>query len=95
MAFTKQEFIKQMEIVDDGCIHFKSAVSGKEKYTMGTLNFETKYVRDKLSNLKTNKPKSDDCVLIFSWDTDSFKQIDPTSVIKIEPLSSILQNDHL
>lgn len=93
MAFTKQELITKMEAAGDACIHFKSAISGKDKYVVGTLEFQTKYVADKLKNLKTTKPKSDDSVLIFSWDTDSFKQIDPGTVTRVEPLSFMIPND--
>lgn len=93
MAFTKEEFSKVMDNAGDACIHFISPVSNKEKYTVGTLDFTTPYIRNKLSTLKTGKPKADECILIFSWDTDSFKQIDPSTVIKVEPLSHMIQND--
>lgn len=93
MAFSKSEFENLMDNAGDACIHFVSSVSGKEKYTVGTMDFSTKYIKEKLCNLKTNKPKAENCVLIFSWDTDSFKQIDPLTVIRVEPLSHMIPND--
>lgn len=95
MAFTKQEMINKMNIAGDACIHFKAAISGKDKYVVGTVDFTTKYIADKLENLKTTKPKSEDSVLIFSWDTDSFKQIDPSTVTRIEPLNQMIQNERV
>lgn len=93
MAYTKQEFKKVMESYGDACIHFVSAVSGKSKYTVGTTDFTTKYVADKFTTLKTRNLSESDAVLIFAWDTDSFKKVDPASVTKIEPLNRLITND--
>jgi hypothetical protein len=95
MSFTKEEFVKQLDIAGDACIHFISAISGKEKYVVGTMDFTTKYIDEKFKKLKSSKPKAEGSVLIFSWDTDSFKQVDPATVLKIEPLNQMILNERL
>lgn len=95
MAFNKEELTNALTNAGDACIHFISPVSGKEKYTVGTIDFSTKYIADKLKSLKTSKATAPESILIFAWDTDSFKQVDPFTVTKIEPLNQMIQNDRV
>lgn len=91
----KAKFISLMHDYGDACIHYTSPVSGKEKYIVGTTDFTTKYIKEKFDQLKsrTTAKKDEGSVLIFSWDTDAFKLIDPNTVTKITPLSIMVPND--
>jgi len=88
---TKQEFIRLMNIAGDACITLVSANSSRTRYTVGTTDLTTKYIQDKLSRV-SNLVLTEDTVLLFCWDTDSFRTIDPARVIRIEPLNELIPN---
>lgn len=85
----KQEFIRRMNIAGDACVTFTAAKSGKPRYTIATTELTTAYIADKLQRV-SNLEVSPDTILVFCWDTDSFKSIDPRRVTKIEPLNTIM-----
>ena len=85
---TKDEFKKTVSQYGDAIITYRSANSGKLKYNVCTLDFSTPYIQE-----KRNRAKEDDNnVLLFCWDTDSYRLLRPANVTSIVPLSSILQN---
>ncbi len=92
MPYTKEELIKALEIAGDACINFDSPVSGKAKYVVATTDFTTPYIKEKLEKLKSAFEPPEDSILVFSWDTDRFKQIDPITVTSIEPLNQMIPN---
>ena len=70
----------------DCIIDYRSAESQKLKYNVCTLDFSG-YV-----NTKQNRAKeTEDTILLFCWDTDSFRLIKIANVVKVEPLSVALQ----
>lgn len=90
----KDKFVKLMNEFGDACITYTSSNSKKPKYIIGTLDFTTKYIEEKLNKLNNSNIKFlDDTMLVFSWDLDSFKTINIKNVTGIEPLSSLVPND--
>lgn len=78
-----------MEDAGDAVITYKSPNSKKVKYNVCTLDFSTPYVKN-----KSNRAKEDDeSLLMFCWDTDSFRLMKPENVKSVVPLASILRND--
>ena len=61
--------------------------SKKLKYNVCTLNFNNKYIQSKKNRAK----ETDDTVLLFCWDTDSYRLLRPANVTHIVPLQSILR----
>ena len=85
---TKDEFKRTVIQYGDDIITYRSANSGKLKYNVCTLDFSTPYIQEKRNRAK----EDDDNVLLFCWDTDSYRLLRPVNVTSIVPLSSILQN---
>ena len=71
----------------DSIIDYRSAESNKLKYNVCTLDFSTPYIASKQNRAK----ETDETLLMFCWDTDSFRLIKCASVIKVEPLTVALQ----
>lgn len=99
----KNSFINRMVEVGDGYVYYMSTDSGKSKYYICTLNFKTKYVRDKyvekygiepptISKLKKDKTSK---ILCFCWDLNEFKSVNVGKVTTIVPLSSVLNNEEI
>ena len=72
----------------DAVITYRSTNSRKLKYNVCTLNFDNKYIQSKKNRAK----ESDDTVLLFCWDTDSYRLLKPANVTHIVPLQSIQRN---
>lgn len=85
----KSDFIKKMKDYSDAYITYLSPVSRKEKFNVGTMDFENDYIKKKakaaISRVDSKR------ILVFCWDTDSYKQIDYTAVTKVEPLSQAIE----
>lgn len=87
----KSLFLSKMEEAGDAIITYRSPVSRKLKYNVCTLDLEScEYIKDK--NKKKNITIKEDCMLLFCWDTDSFRQINIDSVKNIQPLGTVLKN---
>lgn len=85
---TKEELIRLVEEYGDATITYRSQESRKLKYNVCTLDFSTPYVAE-----KTNRAKeTDDTVLMFCWDSDSFRLIRPVNVTSVHPLSHSLRD---
>ena len=73
----------------DAIITYRSQNSKKLKYNVCTLDFDNDYIRT-----KSNRAKEDSSTLLmFCWDTDSYRLLKPASVTSVIPLSSILKNE--
>ena len=72
----------------DAVITYRSENSNKLKYNVCTLDFSTPYIQQKKNRAK----ESDKTLLLFCWDTDSFRLLKPANVTSVVPLSSILKN---
>lgn len=85
----RREVIRQLELYGDAIINYRSKNSRKLKYNVCTLNFNNKYILSKTRRVK-EQPGT---LLVFCWDTDSFRLIQTDSVINLVPLSAVLKNE--
>jgi hypothetical protein len=87
--------VKKEELADlvreqgDSVITYRSENSNKLKYNVCTLDFSTPYIQQKKNRAK----ESDDTILMFCWDTDSYRLLKPANVTSVVPLSSVLKNE--
>ena len=84
----KAEFLRTVSDCGDAIITYRSTNSRKLKYNVCTLDFDNKYIQSKKNRAK----ETPDSVLLFCWDTDSYRLLQPKNVTSIQPLSSILRN---
>ena len=85
----KQDFISQVKNCGDAIITYRSTNSRKLKYNVCTLDFDNKYIQSKKNRAK----ETADTVLLFCWDTDSYRILKPARVTTVVPLASVLKND--
>ncbi len=84
----KEKFKDKVKQAGDAVITYRSTNSRKLKYNVCTLDFTTPYIQKKHNRAK----ESEDTVLLFCWDTDSYRLLRPANVTSIVPLNSILRN---
>jgi len=84
----KQELARIVHEYGDAIITYRSEHSKKLKYNVCTLDFSTPYISGKKNRAK----ETEDTLLFFCWDTDSYRLLRPSSVSSVVPLSSILKN---
>ena len=85
----KEDLRHQMEVAGDAIVTYKSPKSRKTKYNICTLDFSTPYIQE-----KSNRAKEDDSsLLMFCWDTDSYRLMKPENVTSVVPLANILRNE--
>ena len=85
----KQELTHIVREYGDAVITYRSEQSNKLKYNVCTLDFTTPYIQGK----KNRGKETDDTLLFFCWDTDSYRLLKPGNVSSVVPLSSILKNE--
>ena len=85
----KQELAQLVHEYGDAIITYRSAHSKKLKYNVCTLDFSTPYIQEKRNRAK----ETDETLLLFCWDTDSYRLLRPANVSSVVPLSSVLRND--
>jgi|TARA_B110000444_G_C18445594_1_gene413289 hypothetical protein len=86
---TKEELAKLVTEHGDAIITYRSEQSKKLKYNVCTLDFSTPYIQQK----KTRTKETNDSLLLFCWDTDSYRLLKPKNVTTVVPLASILKNN--
>jgi hypothetical protein len=84
----KEELARLVNEYGDAVITYRSENSNKLKYNVCTLDFSTPYIQQKKNRAK----ESEQTLLLFCWDTDSFRLLKPQSVTSVVPLSSVLKN---
>ena len=85
----KEELRSLVEEYGDAIITYRSEQSKKLKYNVCTLDFSTPYIQKK----KTRTKESMETLLLFCWDTDSYRILKPKNVTTVIPLASVLKND--
>ena len=85
----KQELANLVAEYGDAIITYKSENSKKLKYNVCTLDFSTPYIQKKVNRAE----ESEGTLLLFCWDTDSYRLLKPYNVKSVVPLSSILKNE--
>ena len=83
----KQKFKDLVREYGDAVITYRSTNSRKLKYNVCTLDFDNKYIQSKKNRAK----ETEQTVLLFCWDTDSYRLLSPANVTHIVPLQSILR----
>ena len=84
----KEDLAKLVDEYGDAIITYRSENSKKLKYNVCTLDFSTEYIKKKKNRAKESKGT----LLLFCWDTDSYRLLKPDNVTSVVPLSSILKN---
>ena len=85
----KEDLAKLVTDYGDAIITYRSENSKKLKYNVCTLAFSTPYIQTKKNRAK----ESDRTLLLFCWDTDSYRLLKPDNVTSVVPLSSVLKNE--
>ena len=85
----KDDFVKKLDDAGDAIVTYRSQNSRRLKYNVCTLDFDNKYIQSKRNRAKPTAGQ----VLLFCWDTDSYRLLTPANVTSIVPLSAILKND--
>ena len=85
----KEELAEIVNDCGDAIITYRSENSNKLKYNVCTLDFSTPYIQNKKNRAK----ESDETLLLFCWDTDSYRLLKHSNVTSVVPLSSVLQNE--
>ena len=85
----KQELAQLVHEYGDAIITYRSAHSKKLKYNVCTLDFSTRYIQEKRNRAK----ETEETLLLFCWDTDSYRLLRPANVSSVVPLSSVLRNE--
>jgi hypothetical protein len=84
----KEELADLVNEYGDAVITYRSENSNKLKYNVCTLDFSTPYIQTKKNRAKEDK----DTLLLFCWDTDSYRLIKSHNVTSVVPLANILKN---
>ena len=85
----KEDLAKLVTDYGDAIITYRSENSKKLKYNVCTIDFSTPYIQTKKNRAK----ESDRTLLLFCWDTDSYRLLKPENVTSVVPLSSVLKNE--
>lgn len=85
----KEELAELVNDYGDAIITYRSENSNKLKYNVCTLDFSTPYIKNKKNRAK----ESSETLLMFCWDTDSYRLLKPENVTSVVPLSSVLRNE--
>ena len=84
----KEELARLVDEYGDAVITFRSENSNKLKYNVCTLDFSTPYIQQKKNRAK----ETEQTLLLFCWETDSFRLLKPQNVTSGVPLASVLKN---
>jgi hypothetical protein len=84
---TKDEIIQLVQEYGDATITYRSQESKKLKYNVCTLDFSNEYIQSKSNRAR----ETEDTILLFCWDADSYRLIRPSNVTTVVPLSSSLK----
>mgnify|MGYP000518625434 FL=1 len=87
----KDDFVRKLDDAGDAIVTYRSQNSRRLKYNVCTRDFNNKYIQSKKNRAKPNQKQ----VLLFCWDTDSYRLLQPESVTSIVPLAAILKNDRI
>lgn len=85
----KEELKKRLDEAGDAIITYRSQNSRKLKYNVCTNDFSTEYIKQKRNRAK----ESNKTMLLFCWDTDSYRLLVPDNVTSIVPLNRVIKND--
>ena len=84
----KDDFTDNVKKCGDAIITYRSQNSRRLKYNVCTIDFDNRYIQSKRNRARPNQHQ----VLLFCWDTDSYRLLIPENVTSIVPLQAILRN---
>ena len=84
----KEDFTENVKKCGDAVITYRSQNSRRLKYNVCTMDFDNRYIQSKRNRARPNQHQ----VLLFCWDTDSYRLLVPENVTSIVPLQAILRN---
>jgi hypothetical protein len=84
----KDDFTDNVKKCGDAIITYRSQNSRRLKYNVCTMDFDNRYIQSKRNRARPNQHQ----VLLFCWDTDSYRLLIPENVTSIVPLQAILRN---
>ena len=87
----KEELRSLLHEYGDATINYRSQNSRKLKYNVCTLDFSTPYIQNKRNRAK----ETDDTLLMFCWDTNSYRLLSPASVTTVVPMAATLKNENI
>ena len=87
----KDDFVRKLDDAGDAIVTYRSQNSRRLKYNVCTMDFDNKYIKSKKNRARPNNNQ----VLLFCWDTDSYRLLQPSFVTSIVPLAKILKNDRI
>jgi len=83
----KQQVIDLVTEYGDATITYRSTESKKLKYNVCTLDFDNEHIKTK----PTRAEESEDNVLMFCWDIDSYRLLKPANISSVVPLNNVLR----
>lgn len=83
-------FIKLMEQAGDATVYIRGPVSKKVKYNVVTADLNNPHIQRRSGGRVPTVMEGR--VLTFAWDQDDFRQINPADVVKVIPLSDVVNN---
>ena len=87
----KDDFVRKIDDAGDAIVTYRSQNSRRLKYNVCTRDLDNKYIQSKKNRARPNQKQ----VLLFCWDTDSYRLLQPENVTSIVPLAAILKNDRI
>ena len=85
----KEDFTENVKKCGDAVITYRSQNSRRLKYNVCTMDFDNRYIQSKRNRARPNNNQ----VLLFCWDTDSYRLLVPENVTSFVPLQAILRNN--
>ena len=85
----KDDFVKKLNDAGDAIVTYRSQNSRRLKYNVCTMDFDNKHIQTQRNRARPSQRQ----VLLFCWDTDSYRLLMPDNVTSIVPLAAILKND--
>ena len=82
----KEQIRRSLEKYGESIVNYRSVNSKKLKYVVCTRDFDNEYIQS-----KSQPREQDDRVLVFCWDSDTFKQLNTSLVTSIEPLNKVIR----
>lgn len=85
----KEELRKKILEAGEAIVTYRGEQSSKIKYNVVTLDFNNAYIKQR----RTHAQETDNTVLAWAWDTDSFRQVRADLVVSVVPLANVLKNN--
>jgi len=85
----KEELRRKIEEAGDAIVTYKGSESNKLKYNVVTVDFNNPYIKEK----RTHAQETENTVLTWAWDTDSYRLVRADLVTSVAPLASVLKNN--